>query len=158
MDADQRELAWIVTIADGVTEICDNALNGYKNLKTVTILASVTVLGNHLFADCPNLERIYFEGDAPRMGHYIFDYDAPVIFYYYEDRDGWTNPWCGRTALKRPAKTETPLAAASVTAAYAGVLRGENAFIDSYSGKWQGLASLQAEDMEPEYISVTDLD
>lgn len=77
-----------------VTAIGDNAFQGCTNLKTVTIPASVTVLRNCAFDDCPNLQSIYFEGDAPQTGNYVFYPPLPTI-YYHEGAAGWTNPWYG---------------------------------------------------------------
>lgn len=75
-----------------VTAIGDNAFQGYTNLKTVTIPASVTVLMNCAFDACPNLQSVYFEGDAPQTGNYVFYPPLPTI-YYHEGAAGWTNPW-----------------------------------------------------------------
>ena len=89
-----------ITIPEGVEVIADNAFYGCCNLKTAVIPASVTIIGHCAFSGCCNLQSVCFEGDAPHMGHYIFD-DFQPVFYYYEDKEGWTNPWYGRSALKR---------------------------------------------------------
>lgn len=63
------------------------------NLKTVKIPASVTVIWHCAFDGSPNLESLYFEGDAPQTGNYLFDYRAHLTIYYREGSLGWTNPW-----------------------------------------------------------------
>ena len=96
--SDQRQRVVEVTISQGITEICDNAFNGYTKLETVTIPASVSILGNHLFADCPNLKRIYFEGNAPYTNKQAFETAQQTTVYFHDTATGWTNPWNGLLA------------------------------------------------------------
>lgn len=59
-------------VSDGVALIGSNCFAACRELRTVRIAASVTRIGNRAFSDCPNLERIVFEGNAPDMGADVF--------------------------------------------------------------------------------------
>lgn len=98
MSFDRRQHVIEITISDGVTEICDNSFNGYTKLETVTIPASVSVLGNNLFVNCPNLKSIYFEGNAPKTKRQVFETTMQTTIYFHEVAEGWTNPWKGLLA------------------------------------------------------------
>ena len=87
-----------VVIPDGVTEIQDNAFYGCTALETAAIPASVTLLRNCAFCDCPNLRAVYFGGDAPQQANYVFDATENVTMFYQEGTSGWSNPWHGRPA------------------------------------------------------------
>ena len=78
-----------VDFHDGVTRIEGSAFRTCVNLKTVTIPGSVTYLGGSVFADCENLESIYFLGDAPEFDPYVFSFTTATA-YYPENNATWT--------------------------------------------------------------------
>lgn len=59
-------------VSDGAALIGANCFAACRELRTVRISASVTRIGDRAFSDCPNLERIVFEGNAPDMGADVF--------------------------------------------------------------------------------------
>lgn len=50
---------------DKVSKICDNAFCGHETIRAVTIPASITTIGQNVFADCPNLRTLNFEKTMP---------------------------------------------------------------------------------------------
>ncbi len=69
------------------------AFYGARNLKTLTIPASVKSIGDKAF-DCSELESVTFLGDAPQeMGASVFDRligkDKDVVVYYDKNAAGW---------------------------------------------------------------------
>ena len=60
-----------------------------NNFRRVTIPASLRSLGDQAFASCPQLEEIYFEGDAPQVGLDVFpENQPPTSLYYFPETAG----------------------------------------------------------------------
>ena len=92
-----------VTIPDGVTDI-ENLSFVSCALESVTLPGSIAYLGGSAFAQCSNLRRAYFEGNAPLVGVPsmgiggvpcdVFDLCAPDFTVCYQTgATGFTNPW-----------------------------------------------------------------
>jgi hypothetical protein len=90
-----------------------------KPIKSITIPASVTFIGDYAFEDCALLRSVYFEGNAPAVGGpYAFEVHSQcqTTAYYLADTSGWSNDinapyggiWqdfdndCVRTAVWQP--------------------------------------------------------
>ena len=70
----------------GITEICDYAFAGYKNLKSVTIPDSVKRIGAAAFKDCINLESIIIPDSVIHIGKEAFTNTA-----LYKNPHNWIN-------------------------------------------------------------------
>lgn len=55
-----------VTVCEGTRSIAPRAFDGCLALKSLTIPASVTDVGEKAFRNCPNLTTVYLEGDDTR--------------------------------------------------------------------------------------------
>ena len=56
-----------------ITHIGKSAFAGNEVLRRVIIEANIIEIGDGAFANCANLERVEFLGDAPKMGARVFD-------------------------------------------------------------------------------------
>ena len=69
-----------VTIPEGVKALGSNAF-GYTNLTEVTLPASVTYAGSHLFSGCQELKKVTFLGSAPIIENDVF-YEVTAEIHY----------------------------------------------------------------------------
>lgn len=69
-------------------------------LKEIVIPDSVTLVRENAFADCPGLERVFFQGDAPPENEDVFSGSDNVTVYYKPGSKGWGDTWCGRKTLQ----------------------------------------------------------
>jgi hypothetical protein len=58
-----------VIIPPSVIKIGDDAFNGCKKLKTITMNEGVTHIGHRAFKDCPSIERMCFPDSVQYIGH-----------------------------------------------------------------------------------------
>ena len=98
-----------VEIPEGVTNIADNAFDHCYPLETVTIPASVEVLGEWVF-NMSSVKKVRFLGDAPRVptekakGIYSMTPTA-LTTHARKDAKGWRvngelpTTWCGRPII-----------------------------------------------------------
>lgn len=105
-------------VSDGVALIGANCFAACRELRTVRISASVTRIGDRAFSDCPNLERIVFEGNAPDMGADVFvGTPRTMVVEVPRGSIGWRGGvsdelpdlWEGRTIV-HVAETDDPVA------------------------------------------------
>jgi len=71
-----------------VTRIGDGAFSGRTDITSVVFGRHVVKLGNAVFADCINLHRIYFTGDAPVVGAGAF-HNVDAMLYRRYGTQGW---------------------------------------------------------------------
>ena len=71
-----------LTIPDSVVDI-ENAAFNYSALESIVIPASVKTLGRNAFADCTNLQNVYFEGDMPETAWTIYWATPETLLTYY---------------------------------------------------------------------------
>ena len=62
-----------VVIPEGVTRVCENALNSYFDLETVKLPESLIEIGDRGFAKCPNLKSINIPESVKHIGAYAFE-------------------------------------------------------------------------------------
>ena len=62
-----------VVIPEGVTRVCENALNSYFDLETVKLPESLIEIGDRGFAKCPNLKSINIPKSVKHIGAYAFE-------------------------------------------------------------------------------------
>ena len=58
-------------------------------VRSVTVPATVTTVGNCAFAECELLDTVTFMGDAPSFGRQTFS-ETETVAYYPSNRSGWT--------------------------------------------------------------------
>ena len=58
-------------------------------VRSVTVPATVTAVGNCAFAECELLDTVTFMGDAPSFGRQTFS-ETETVAYYPSNRSGWT--------------------------------------------------------------------
>ena len=66
-----------------------------NNLISVTIGNGVTNLAQAAFQGSPNLETVYFEGNAPGADTSVFSGDSMAIVYYLAGTKGWESTFAG---------------------------------------------------------------
>ena len=103
-----------------VTAIGNSALANQSILTTLTIPSSVTSIGYRAFANCPNLVRVFFLGDAPNLGGfnaYLFDGSYLVTVYHLAGTAGWGATFGNRSTFlwDQPTKLAYTTDGTSVT-------------------------------------------
>ena len=86
-----------VKLDEGTTTIADNAFEGQEGLKSITIPASVTSIGNRAFIYCSNLTTVLLEPTTPpTLGSYSF-MGCPNKYYIKDGTgtvtDAYRNNW-----------------------------------------------------------------
>lgn len=100
-----------LTIGEGVTSLGYSAFEDTGLKGDVTLPMSLRTMNETVFADCPDLERLIFLGDAPE-GEYMeeFSYTASTGRYsvvYQPGAEGFTSPlWSGYPAVEAGAEPE----------------------------------------------------
>ncbi len=84
------------TIPASVTSIGVLAFYGSGPLASVTLPAGVTNLGLEAFTLCPNLEALYFQGNAPAADSSVFYGENYVTVDYLPGTIGWGSTFAGR--------------------------------------------------------------
>jgi hypothetical protein len=84
-----------VSIGNSVISIGYGAFLGNHKLARITIPSSVTSIGDSAFADCENLYRVNFLGNAPLAGNLFLD-GSPSTVYYLPGTTGWEPTFSGR--------------------------------------------------------------
>ena len=80
-----------ITLADGTTLIPDGMFADCKKLESVLIPNSVKRLGLWAFADCVNLMRVHFLGDAPDLGGSPYSGTSrKLVTYVPQGSIGWS--------------------------------------------------------------------
>lgn len=79
-----------VEIGNTVQKIGEGAFSNCLTLKSVTIPSSVDTIAYGAFWWCPDLDTVYFEGNAPEMGDEIF-HNMSLTAYYVANDKTWTN-------------------------------------------------------------------
>lgn len=79
-----------VEIGNTVQKIGEGAFSNCLTLKSVTIPSSVDTIAYGAFWWCPDLDTVYFEGNAPEMGDEIF-HNMSLTAYYVENDKTWTS-------------------------------------------------------------------
>ena len=77
------------TVSNGVTQIGGWAFVNCFGLASLSLPATVTNLGDNALNSCPDLNGVYFHGNAPSVGAQVFDNDANPTVYYYAGTSGW---------------------------------------------------------------------
>lgn len=80
-------LSWPETLE----KIYDNAFFGCSSLTTVTLAPTVKCVSSNAFADCLNLKRIVFLGDAPEIGYLGVFRCVTATAFYPEGNTTWTD-------------------------------------------------------------------
>ncbi len=81
-----------------VTKIGANTFENCECVYTIIIPATVKVVDDKAFANCPRLKTVQFRGNAPEASEDIFEGDHCVI-YYERGTDGWYSSWKGLDVL-----------------------------------------------------------
>ena len=79
-----------VEIGNTVQKIGEGAFSNCLKLKSVTIPSSVDTIAYGAFWWCPDLDTVYFEGNAPEMGDEIF-HNMSLTAYYVANDKTWTS-------------------------------------------------------------------
>ena len=79
-----------VEIGNTVQKIGEGAFSNCLTLKSVTIPSSVDTIAYGAFWWCPDLDTVYFEGNAPEMGDEIF-HNMSLTAYYVANDKTWTS-------------------------------------------------------------------
>ena len=79
-----------VEIGNTVQKIGEGAFSNCLTLKSVTIPSSVDTIAYGAFWWCPDLDTVYFEGNAPEMGEEIF-HNMSLTAYYVANDKTWTS-------------------------------------------------------------------
>ena len=79
-----------VEIGNTVQKIGEGAFSNCLALKSVTIPSSVDTIAYGAFWWCPDLDTVYFEGNAPEMGEEIF-HNMSLTAYYMANDKTWTS-------------------------------------------------------------------
>ena len=79
-----------VEIGNTVQKIGEGAFSNCLALKSVTIPSSVDTIAYGAFWWCPDLDTVYFEGNAPEMGDEIF-HNMSLTAYYVANDKTWTS-------------------------------------------------------------------
>ena len=78
-----------VKLDEGTTTIADNAFEGQEGLKSITIPASVTSIGNRAFENCSNLTTVLLEPTTPpTLGIDVFFSTSSALKFYVKDGTG----------------------------------------------------------------------
>ena len=72
------------TVLDTVTEICDQAFYGCKNIKTIVIPKGVTSIGRRAFSYCEKLENVTISTTVTNIGSQAFYFDTALKNVYYQ--------------------------------------------------------------------------
>ncbi len=81
-----------------VTEIGTNAFEGMTNAIDVVVLGNLALVDGGAFADCTNLEAVYFGGSAPQASATAFSGSSHTSVYYESGAAGWGTLLGGRGA------------------------------------------------------------
>lgn len=79
-----------VEIGNTIQKIGEGAFSNCLTLKSVTIPSSVDTIAYGAFWWCPDLDTVYFEGNAPEMGDEIF-HNMSLTAYYVANDKTWTS-------------------------------------------------------------------
>ena len=94
------DMAGNYVIPNVVTNIAPMAFSGCTCLVSIIIPASVASIGDHAFANNPNLASVYVCGNAPGLGGTnLFDADIHAIIYYRFGTTGWGSSFGGCPAV-----------------------------------------------------------
>lgn len=85
----EREFTIRPAMPEGATAVEPDAFSGCGDLYEANIGESVTQIGDRAFADCENLDNVYFSGNAPEMGEDVFAGDTLTAWYPADDTT-WT--------------------------------------------------------------------
>ena len=81
-----------------VTEIGANTFENCESVYAIIIPASVNMIGDKAFVNCPRLKTVQFRGNAPEASEDIFEGDHCVV-YCERGTDGWYSSWKGMDVL-----------------------------------------------------------
>jgi hypothetical protein len=95
-------------VPDGVTRIGESAFASCLRLSSVTMPASVSIIGYVAFLNSGELTGVYFKGNAPTGAMFnAFEGADKATIYYLPTTKGWGKEFCGRpTAVWDPKKAK----------------------------------------------------
>ena len=85
----QKKFVIRPAMEDNTVVVQPNAFEGCSNIINLNIRATVTEIGTQAFADCKNLNSIYFYGNCPKIGENIFRNVKATAYYPCNDMS-WT--------------------------------------------------------------------
>ena len=120
----QKKFVIRPAMEDNTVVVQPNAFEGCSNIINLNIRATVTEIGTQAFADCKNLNSIYFYGNCPKIGENIFRNVKATAYYPCNDMS-WTIDrlqdyggkitWCPwNPATGKPAKRSLSICELSV--------------------------------------------
>ena len=85
----QKKFVIRPAMEDNTVVVQPNAFEGCSNIVNLNIRATVTEIGTQAFADCKNLNSVYFYGNCPKIGKDIFRNVKATAYYPCNDMT-WT--------------------------------------------------------------------
>lgn len=85
----QKKFVIRPAMEDNTVVVQPNAFEGCSNIVNLNIRATVTEIGTQAFADCKNLNSVYFYGNCPKIGKDIFSNVKATAYYPCNDMT-WT--------------------------------------------------------------------